>query len=73
MTVTNLTGLAPLPEAESLPIGQRVLIDDVQQLCRLGQVAVYLGLQGAGNPFYDDVEATCVVCGQLCADALAGG
>ena len=43
--MTNLTGLPPLPEAEGLPIGLRVLIDDVQQLCRLGQVAVYLGLQ----------------------------
>ena len=51
MTVTNLTGLAPLPEAKGLPVGLRVLVDDVQQLGRLGQVAVYLGLQAAGNPF----------------------
>ena len=41
---TDLTGLAPFPEAEGLPVGCRVLVDHHQQLTLSGHVSIHVHL-----------------------------
>lgn len=41
---TDLTGLAPLPEAKGLPVGSRVLVDHHQQLTLSCHISIHVHL-----------------------------
>ncbi len=52
---TDLAGLAPFPEAEGLPVGRRVLVDDHQQLTLSCHISIHIHL--CTRAHYADITA----------------